>query len=127
MKKVVLNLGLSLTLMALFSSCSTSYTTMAVPKPSKNMLVTSGDLPNKEYEVLGFVESTATEVGFGIPTETKVSEMKTNALNNGLVSKGEAIGADAIINVTSTTSTQATYFFLLSTNIYVKGTAIKFK
>ncbi len=109
------------------TSCSVSYTTIATPKPSKEMLVTSGDLPNKSYEVLGFVESTASEMGFGLPTETKISQMKTDALNNGLVTKGEAIGADAIINVTISTSSQATYFVFLTTNVYVKGTAIKFK
>jgi uncharacterized protein YbjQ (UPF0145 family) len=66
-------------------------------------------------------------MGFGIPTEEKISQMKTNALNNGLVTKGEALGADAIINVGISTSSQATYFFLLTTNVFVKGTAVKFK
>ncbi len=123
------NLVFSFMLIAVLAmtSCSVSYTTVATPKPTKQMLVTSGDLPNKNYEVLGFVESTASEMGFGLPTETKISQMKTDALNNGLVSKGEAIGADAIINVTISTSSQATYFVFLTTNVFVKGTAIKFK
>jgi len=109
------------------TSCSVSYTTVATPSPKKQMLVTSGDLPNKKYEVLGFVESTASEMGFGVPTESKISQMKSNALNNGLVNKGEALGADAIINTSISTSSTATYFFLLTTNVFVKGTAIKFK
>jgi hypothetical protein len=126
-KSVLLNLALLLIAAAIVSSCSVSYTTVASPQSKNKMLVTSGDLPNKNYEVLGFVESTASEMGFGIPTEDKISQMKTNALNNGLVTKGEALGADAIINVGISTSSQATYFFLLTTNVFVKGTAVKFK
>ena len=91
------------------------------------MLVTSGDLPNKNYEVIGFVESNASVMGFGLPTESKISEIKSNALNSGFISKAESIGADAIINVTLSTISGSAYLFLSSTNISVKGTAIKFK
>jgi uncharacterized protein YbjQ (UPF0145 family) len=126
MKKNVL-LSLMVIAILAMTSCSVSYTTIATPAPKKQMLVTSGDLPNKNYEVLGFVESTAGEMGFGLPTESKISQMKTDALNNGLVRKGEAMGADAIINVTLSTSSTATYFVFLTTNVFVKGTAIKFK
>lgn len=126
MKKTVLFSFLAMFVIAL-TSCSVSYTTVATPSPKKQMIVTSGDLPNKNYEVLGFVESVATSVGAGVPTESKISKMKSDALNDGLVAKGEALGADAIINVHMTTSTSAYYFFLLQTNIFVKGLAIKFK
>lgn len=126
MKKNVLLSFMIIAILAM-TSCSVSYTTVATPTPKKQMLVTSGDLPNKNYEVLGFVESTASEMGFGLPTETKMSQMKTDALNNGLVTKGESLGADAIINVTMSTSSTATYFFFLTTNVFVKGTAVKFK
>lgn len=122
-------LAISFISIAIFAvtSCSVSFTTVAAPKPTKTMLVTSGDMPNKNYEVLGFVESTASEMGFGVPSETKISQMKTDALNNGLVAKGESLGADAIINVSISTASKSAYFFLLSTDIFVKGTAIKFK
>jgi len=126
MKKSVLLSIMVIALLAM-TSCSVSYTTVATPAPKKQMLVTSGDLPNKNYEVIGFVESTASEMGFGLPTETKMSEMKSEALNNGLVTKAESLGADAVINVTMSTSSTATYFFFLTTNVFVKGTAIKFK
>lgn len=126
MKKNVLLSFMIIAILAM-TSCSVSYTTVATPTPKKQMLVTSGDLPNKNYEVLGFVESTASEMGFGLPTETKMSQMKTDALNNGLVTKGESLGADAIINVTMSTSSTATYFFFLTTNVFVRGTAVKFK
>ena len=108
------------------TSCSTSFTTVATPKSSTDMLVTSGDQPNKDYTVLGFVESTATETGFGIPTETRMSQMKTDGVNNGLVAKGESLGADAIINVSMSTSSRSVFFFLQATTVYVEGTAIKF-
>jgi len=78
------------------------------------------------FTVLGFVGSTATETGFGIPTETKMSQMKTDGGNNGLVAKGESLGADAIINVRMSTSSRSVFFFLQATTIYVKWTAIKF-
>ncbi len=126
MKKYI-HLSILFIVMLAMTSCSLSYTTVAKPKPSGKMLVTSGDLPNKNYEVLGFVESTASEMGFGLPEESKISQMKTKALNNGLVSKGESLGADAIINVKMSTSSQATYFVFLTTNVFVTGTAIKFK
>ncbi|HAN78889.1 MAG TPA: hypothetical protein DCQ31_14565 [Bacteroidales bacterium] len=126
-KSLLLSFGILLFAILMITSCSVSYTTVATPKPTKQMLVTSGDLANKNYEVLGFVESTASEMGFGMPTEIKISEMKTKALNNGIVTKAESLGADAIINVSMATSSQATYFVLLTTNVFVKGTAIKFK
>lgn len=126
MKKVLM-LSVVLVAVIAITSCSTSYTTVATPKPTKNMVVTSGDLPNKDYTVLGFVESAASEMGFGFPTESKISEMKTDALNSGLVAQGERLGADAIINVSLTTATSKSYFVFLNTTIYAKGTAIKFK
>lgn len=126
-KKLFINLGILFTVIMILSSCSMSYTTVATPKPSKQLLVTTGDLPNKNYEVLGFVESTASEMGFGIATESQISQMKTEALNNGLVKKAEELGADAVINVSMSTSSTATYIFFLTTNVYAKGTAIKFK
>lgn len=108
------------------SSCTTSYTTVATPQPTKKMTVTSGDLPNKDYQVLGFIESAASTIGLGLPTESKISSMKTSALNDGLVRKAEGLGADAIINVEMASSSKSTYIFFLSTNIYVTGTAIKY-
>jgi PBP1b-binding outer membrane lipoprotein LpoB len=128
MKKFLKSVLAVMVIAMVFTSCSTSYTTVATPKSTNNkMVVTSGDMPNKNYEVLGFVQSTATEMGFGIPTETKMSAMKSEALNNGLVTKGESLGADAIINVQFSSYSTATYFFFLTTNVYVAGTAIKFK
>ena len=109
------------------SSCTTSYTTVATPESAKKMLVTSGDLPNKDYVVLGFIESNASTIGFGLPTENKISKMKTSALNKGLVGKAESLNADAIINVKLVTNSKATYIFFLDTQIFVTGTAIKFK
>ena len=123
---LLLSLGVLL-ITVLLTSCSVSFTTVATPKPTKKMLVTSGDIPNKDYVVLGFVESVANTMGIGFPTESKISEMQSEALNEGMVAKAEVLGADAIINVSLTTNSETKYFVLLTTTIFVKGTAIKFK
>ncbi len=125
-KQLFIGLGLLLISISI-SSCSASFTTVASPKPTKKMLVTSGDIANKEYIVLGFIESTASTMGIGFPTETKISKMQSEALNEGMVTKAETIGADAIINVSLTTNLDSKYFIFLTTTIFVKGTAIKFK
>lgn len=108
------------------SACTTSYTTVATPKPNRKMVVTSGDFPQKDYTVLGFIESSASTIGLGFPTESKLSTMKTSALNDGLVRKAEGLEADAIINVQMVSASKSTYIFFLQTNIFVTGTAIKF-
>jgi len=123
MKKLLL-IGVLFALVV--SSCTTSYTTVATPKPNKKMVVTSGDFPQKDYSVLGFVESSATTIGFGLPTESKISKMKTDALNDGLVRKAEGLEADAVINVNLVSASKSTYFFFQETRIFVTGTAIKF-
>lgn len=123
MKKILL-IGVLFALVV--SSCTTSYTTVATPQPNRKMIVTSGDFPQKDYTVLGFIESSATTIGLGLPTEGKISKMKTSALNDGLVRKAEGLEADAIINVRLTSASKSTYIFFLSTDIFVSGTAIKF-
>ena len=109
------------------SSCTSSFTTVATPEPTKKMTITSGDLPNKDYTVLGFMESAATSVTIGFPTENQLSKMKTRALNHGIVSKAEGLGADAVISVDFRSTSRSTYIFFLETHISVTGTAIKFK
>ena len=52
--------------------------------------------------------------------------MKTSALNKGLVSKAEGLGADAIISVQLVSRSRSTYIFFQTTEILVTGTAIKF-
>jgi len=46
-KSFLLSIGIILIAIMMITSCSVSYTTVATPKPTKQMLVTSGDLPNK--------------------------------------------------------------------------------
>ena len=126
MKKFYLTVVIAV--MAIFMvSCTSSYTTVTVPRTQGTMLVTTGDMPNKNYEVLGLVESAAMSIGFGLPTESKLSEMKTEALNDGLVRKAEQLGADAVINVDMWSTSYATWIFFLQTNMFAKGTAIRYK
>ena len=126
MKKIALYTATVIVALAVFASCTVSYTTVATPETESGMVVTSGDMPNKDYEVLGFVESYAYTIG-GPPTESAVSKMKSNSINDGLVAKGDEMGADAIISVTYKQKTETWYFLLTKTTMRWKGTAIKFK
>ncbi len=124
MKPTFLLLSFSL----FFVFCKThSYTTVATPMPSSKMLVTSGDLPHREYSVLGFIESTSTVERTGVATENKISSLKTLALNNGLVRRAESMGADAVINVQISTNTRVRHLFFIETTVFVTGTAVRFK
>ncbi|MCK4664456.1 MAG: hypothetical protein KAT68_16425 [Bacteroidales bacterium] len=128
MKKILILSFLAL----LLNACTTSFTTVMVPKPTNSLLVTTGDLPNKDYEVLGFIESSATRSDlWAYPSELQISKMKTQALNDGLVPKAEELNADAVINFEYSTYTDSYYFLIfflcVDTKVNAKGTAIKFK
>ncbi|MGL1903898.1 MAG: YbjQ family protein [Fibrobacterales bacterium] len=110
----------------LISGCASSYTTVMSPATDE-VLITTGDMPNKEYTTLGFVEASSTVLGVGLPTEEKISEMKSIGLNDGLVEKAKAIGADAVINVEYSTVTASAYLIFSQFNLSIKGTAIKYK
>ena len=91
------------------------------------MLVTTGDLPGKSYETIGFVETKSWVAGFSLPTEEKISAMKTTGLNDGLIQKAEAIQADAIINVEYETDTSSLFLLFNQFTLTIKGTAVKLK
>ena len=109
----------------LLQGCAYSYTTVMSPKSS--ILVTTGDLPGKSYETIGFVETKSWVAGFSLPTEEKISAMKTTGLNDGLIQKAEAIQADAIINVKYETDTSSLFLLFNQFTLTIKGTAVKLK
>lgn len=123
-RKIVFSALLVLSLA--IAGCTATYTTVMAPK-SDRLLVTSGDMPTRDYTTLGFVEGIAVSTGFGIPSESQLSTLKSDALNLGMVAKAEGLGADAIINVEYSTSSVSSYLIFTRTLLSVKGTAIKFR
>jgi uncharacterized protein YbjQ (UPF0145 family) len=118
-------LAVSVACLFVLHGCAYSYTTVMRPKSS--ILVTTGDLPGKSYDTLGFVETKSWVAGLSLPTEEKISEMKTTGLNDGLIKKAEAIEADAVINIEYETGTNSFLLFLNQFTLTIKGTAVKIK
>lgn len=85
-------------------------------KPSANVLISEGSLPNQKYKVLGPIEVSVKKLTIFHKDPTK------ELANEALAEKARTIGADAVIDVTYKSGVGFTTWGYIDAN----GTGVKF-